>query len=47
MNDTAENDFFGISQGKVVMSDRLGGQMCEVSCQFFSGFNMPTIIKIC
>jgi len=32
MNDTAENDFFGISQGKVVMSDRLGGQMCEVSC---------------
>ena len=27
-------------------SDRSGGQICKVSCQIFSGFNTPKIIKI-
>jgi len=30
MNNTAENDFFWISQGKVVTVYRWGGQMCKL-----------------
>ena len=37
---------FGISQGKVATSKRWGRQICKISCQIFSGFNMPKIIKI-
>ena len=46
MNNTVENDFFWISQGKVAISERRGGQVCGISCQIFSGFNVPKIIKI-
>jgi len=43
---TVENDFW-ISQGKVATSDRWGGQICKIFMwNFFSGFNIPKIIKI-
>jgi len=44
MNNTVENDFFWISQGKVAISDRRCGQICKISCQIFSEFNMPKFI---
>jgi len=46
MNNTVENDFFWISQGTVVTSDRRGGQSVRFSCETFLGFHMPKIIKI-
>jgi len=30
MNNTDENDFFWISQGKVATSDRWGEQICKI-----------------
>jgi len=45
MYSTVENDF-SISQGTVATSDRRGGQAVRFSCQIFSGFRTPKIIKI-
>jgi len=42
MNDTAKNNFFGISQGKVVMSDRLG---VWGLCQFFQDLTCQQLLK--
>jgi len=46
MNNTVVNDFFWISQGTVVTSDRRGGQSVRFWCQIFSRFYMPKIIEI-
>ena len=45
MNNTVENDFFSISQGTVATSDRRSGQSVRFSCQIFSDFHTPKIIK--
>ena len=37
---------FSIFQGTVAASDRQGGQSVRFSCQIFSGFHLPKIIKI-
>jgi len=37
---------FWISHGTVATSDRWGGQICSISCQIFSGFNVPKITEI-
>jgi len=46
MNNTVEKMTFWISQGKVATFDSQGGQSVRFSCQIFSGFHMPKIIKI-
>ena len=46
MDNTVENDFFSISKGTVATSDGRGGQSVRFSCQIFSAFHMPKIIKI-
>jgi len=46
MNNTVENDFFGFPKVKWL---HLAGEVDKsviFSCQIFSGFNMPRIIKI-
>jgi len=45
MNNTVENDFFWFTLGTVATSDRGGGQSVRFSCQIFSGFYMPKIVK--
>jgi len=46
MNNPVENDFFWISQGTVAASDGEVDKSVRFSCQIFSGFNLPKIIKI-
>ena len=46
MNNTVENDFFCISQGTVATPHGWGGQMCNISCQIFSGFFWDTVYII-
>ena len=46
MNNPVENDFFWISQGTVATSDGEVDKSERFSCQIFSGFNLPKIIRI-
>jgi len=46
MNNTVENDFFWITQGKVLHLTGEVDKLVRVSCKIFSGFNLPKIIKI-
>jgi len=41
-----EKWLFSISQGKVAIPDRWGGQICKRLCQIFLGFNVPKTIEI-
>ena len=46
MNNTVENDFFGFPKVKWL---HLAGEVdkcVRLPCQIFSGFNVPTIVKI-
>jgi len=46
MNNTAENDFFGFSKVKWLHLTGEVDKAVRFSCQIFSGFDMPKIIKI-
>jgi len=47
MNNTVENDFFWIFQGKVAIQyTGKVGKCTSYRCQIFSGFNTPKTIKI-
>ena len=46
MNNTVENDFFGLPKVKWLHLTDEAGKPVRFSCQIFSGFNIPKIIKI-
>jgi len=49
MNNTVEHDFFEFPKGKMARGLHLTGEVdksVRFSCQIFSGFNTPEIIKI-
>jgi len=46
MNNNAENDFFGFSKVKWLHLTGVVDKSVRCSCQIFSGFNTPKIIKI-
>jgi len=46
MNNNAENDFFGFSKVKWLHLTGVVDKSVRCSCEIFSGFNTPKIIKI-
>jgi len=46
MNNTAENDFFGFPKVQWLHLTDEVDKSVRCSCQIFSGFNTPKIIKI-
>jgi len=46
MNNTGENDFFGLPNVKWLHLTGDVDKCVRFSCQIFSGFNKPKIIKI-
>jgi len=46
MNNTIENDFFGFPQVKWLYLTGEVDKPVRFSCQTFSGFNTPNIVKI-
>ena len=46
MNNTAENDLFGIPKVKWLQHTGKVGKCTNYRCPIFSGFNIPKIIKI-
>ena len=45
MNNTAENDFLGLSQGKGLHLTHEVDKSLRFLCQTFLGFSVPKIIK--
>jgi len=45
INNTVENDFLDFP-GKVATSDRWGGQICEISCDFFQDLTCQKSLKL-
>jgi len=45
MNNTVENDFFGLPNVKCLQLTGEKDKSVRRLCQFFSGFNVPKIIK--
>jgi len=45
MNNTVENDFFGLPNVKCLLLTGEMDKSVRRLCQFFSGFNVPKIIK--
>ena len=46
MNNTVENDFFGPPKLKWLHMTGEVDKSVRFSCQIFSGFNLPKVIKI-
>ena len=46
MNNAVESDFFGFPKGKWLHLTGEVDKSVRFSCQIFSGFNLPKVIKI-